>query len=58
MIESLNFNELKHICTWMLALYGKNATLGDLQKYMTENHIQRKYELLDRLFEDYSKLPE
>lgn len=53
MIEALNFNELMHICKWCIAILGKGATLGDLQKYIIENGITRKAELLDALHRQF-----
>ena len=58
MIEALNFNELKHLTKWLNAINGGRATLGDLQKYIIENNIKRKYELLDKMHREFVVLPD
>lgn len=55
MIEALNFNELQHVCKWAKLVIGPNATLGDLQKYIIDNNIQRKAELLEKLVKEFDK---
>ena len=58
MIEALNFNELKHLTKWLNAINGGRATLGDLQKYIIDNNIKRKYELLDKMHREFVELPD
>lgn len=56
MIEALNFDELHHICQWAKIVLGPEATLGDLQKYIMNNNIKRKAELLEKFFKEAKKI--
>lgn len=53
-----NDNELQHLKRWLNAITGKTASLGDLQKYITQNKITNKRRLLNKLHADFVNLPE
>lgn len=53
MIEALNMYELGHLVKWFKAIKGSAATLGDLQKYITEHRITNKARLLNKLHADF-----
>lgn len=58
MIEAMNEYELNHARKWLNAICGRPATLGDLQKYITDNKITNKRRLLNKLHADFVNLPE